>query len=204
MIINEEFTSYQGSGSLAGRHQRFVRLSGCSVPCPIRKQCDQQDALHATGGIEASPDDIVAGAVNSVGRGGFLHITGGEPLDQSEAVIELCGLAKKAGLLTHLQTSGLRRVPVPFDFVTISPKVVADKLVQRKAHELILIAAPWVTFDIAADLHRATRCFSYFVQPLEVDGELDWGRAVELANLLNQCGQNWGLTGQLHKQAGIQ
>ena len=40
LIINEIFSSIQGEGDFIGVPMDFVRLSGCNIKCPIKKQCD--------------------------------------------------------------------------------------------------------------------------------------------------------------------
>jgi organic radical activating enzyme len=139
-LVLEQFTSYQGTGHLLGVRQSFVRLAGCSVKtCPIRRYCDEPRALKRTRGALRSARSIVEAALEEVGEGGWLHVTGGEPTDQVDALSELCQVAHANGLRVHLQTSGVRAIEFPFDWLTVSPKVSADKLAQRYGHELVVV-----------------------------------------------------------------
>lgn len=202
MLIQEEFVSYQGSGALLGRRQYFVRFAGCEVKCPIRDVCDQPEALLKRNGYESRPQEVIDRAIESVGAGGWLHITGGEPLNQPRALLDLCDLAKKSGLRTHLQTSGTIAVPVPFDFITLSPKAIA--LQQVRSHEMILVFDPrWVNDEVAMELYTVTNCFHYYLMPLERDGVVNAMETVEFCEHMANQGQNWRITVQAHKTLGV-
>ena len=84
MKIAEVFTSIQGEGHLTGKVMHFIRTAGCDVDCPIRKECDEQEALKFTTGEEVSASDLVINALDAVGKGGWVCLTGGEPTSQPD------------------------------------------------------------------------------------------------------------------------
>ena len=60
-------------------------------------------------GMEAEPEGIFSEVLRDkifFGNGGGMTVTGGEPAAQSDAVIELCRLARDAGISTVIETSG--------------------------------------------------------------------------------------------------
>jgi len=75
--VFETFLSYQGSGSLTGTRQFFIRFSGCSVSCQIRKICDEPGALKF-GGKLISTSRLASIASMELHSGGWVQITGGE------------------------------------------------------------------------------------------------------------------------------
>ncbi len=194
--VNEEYVSFQGTGVLAGERQYFVRLQGCSVPCPIRAVCDEPYALPK-GGAGRVVSEVIDAAKTAVGEMGWVHITGGEPLDQREETISLVSEARKAGLRTHLQTSGLRPL-VDCDFVTVSPK--SGEIVATTGNEMILVLDSWVTPEVASSLYEETNFCTYFIQPLWGGDGREVARFVED---LNKRGLSWRLATQGHKVLGI-
>ena len=191
--LAEVFTSFQGTGHLTGVRQHFVRFAGCSVKCPIRDECDEPDALTRRGARTVDPEEIVAGAVKAVGQRGWLHVTGGEPTDQSEGLQRLVMLARESGLYVHVQTSGVRRVPVQWDWLTVSPKV--DEPLQTFGQEMIVVDDGCVEVDWLDHLRATTSFWSYYLCPL-------WGREMQsTAALAARAG--WDLTCQMHKHGGL-
>lgn len=178
--IQEQFNSYQGTGALAGTYQRFVRLAGCRVKCPLRVNCDQSDALDHNQGNEFSIDELIAEAQSS----GWLHITGGEPAEH-EHMVELCDRAISAGLLVQVQTSG--SIPIEWSqvpFVSVSPK---QRQILATPDEIVLVACDWMTDDFALDVTRNARC-EVFVIPEATDGVFNCGRMFELIGVLRSNG----------------
>ena len=194
--VLEEFVSIQGTGHLVGQPQYFVRLAGCSVmSCPIRQECDEPDALSRHLGQSEDAGEVALRAVREMGRGGWLHITGGEPFDQKEAVTQLGIDARRMGLRVHYQTSGAREVGVPYDWLTVSPKVAPGDLKVTTGSELVLLDTQ-VTIEEIRSMYRMTRFLHYFLQP--VHGR-DRRATIDKLLLADRCGLPWRFTDQMHK-----
>lgn len=210
--INEMFTSFQGTGSLAGQRQFFVRVQGCTVKCPIRHICDEPVALpvlkSSAGENLTSIDYIVEKALYEVGERGWMHITGGEPLDYLDAWKSLVSKAMSAGLRVQTQTSGMIDHGMPMGrlgCVTVSPKSDSAGLKLKHGTELVLVAAPWVSVRVAFDLMNSTSFDYYYIVPAHL-GRGKWSndKAVDLTEHLSLMGQTqWRLSHQLHKIFGI-
>lgn len=116
-LISETFTSIQGEGALAGIPSWFCRFSGCNLRCAW---CDTPYASWAPEGTRRSVDDLVIEAAASGTR--HAVITGGEPM-LFEAVVPLCGRLMAAGMHVTIETAGTFDRDVPFDLMSISPKL---------------------------------------------------------------------------------
>ena len=103
--IHEIFKTIQGEGYDTGLPCTFVRLYGCSVGCSF---CDQPQFLHET--RKMTIEDIVA-EVDSIGVK-YVCVTGGEPLEQKDALDMIKALADK-GYKVTVETSGV--VPLVLD-----------------------------------------------------------------------------------------
>jgi len=208
LSIAETFTSHQGTGSLAGQLQFFVRTQGCSVKCPIRHICDEPDALDDAGGQTMLVSEVVSAAIDAVGVGGWLHITGGEPLDNLDGWKSLVSAAMAAGLRVQTQTSGLVGHEMPIGRmgrITVSPKGPLERLKIRHGSELVLVAGPWVSPSIASSFMQGTSFDYYYIAPVCL-GKCKWDTrsAVDLIEHLWASGQpQWRLTHQLHKLFGV-
>jgi len=137
--IVEIFSSIQGEGKYVGCRQIFVRLSGCNLTCSY---CDTSDSrsLTAAGKIELTPggrDFIFASnpvpiplIVNQINKlllspHHSVSFTGGEPLCQVEALIEL---AKEVKGVRYLETNGTMpealRIVLPYvDIISMDIKL---------------------------------------------------------------------------------
>jgi 7-carboxy-7-deazaguanine synthase len=103
MLITEIFASIQGEGQRAGLPTAFVRLARCPYRC---SWCDSEHTF--TGGTPMSVDQVLE-AVSALGPLPNICITGGEPLVQRVAVLELVSrlLGDDAALRTvEIETSG--------------------------------------------------------------------------------------------------
>tara|TARA_B100000315_G_C14550431_1_gene575486 strand:+ start:717 stop:1382 length:666 start_codon:yes stop_codon:yes gene_type:complete len=97
--ISEIFKSIQGEGLHQGQSQVFVRFFGCSFEC---KYCDTKlDAYH-----EYTAEEILA-QINTYPESRCLSITGGEPLEQVDFLIDFFKSLKKLGKTIHLETNGI-------------------------------------------------------------------------------------------------
>jgi organic radical activating enzyme len=117
--IHEQFYTFQGEGTHAGRAAYFIRTFGCPVHCPW---CDSAGTWHPDYipkhinrlTAEAMADEVAHTQAE------FTVITGGEP-----AIHDLTALTEalhQIGQPTHLETSGAFPIRGTFDWITLSPK----------------------------------------------------------------------------------
>lgn len=103
--------SFESFGSVDGPGVRFVTfVSGCPMRC---KYCHNPDTWKM-GGDEYEAAEVLEKALkykNYWGKEGGITVSGGEPLMQAEFVGELFELAKKKGVNTCLDTSGVMFEP---------------------------------------------------------------------------------------------
>lgn len=195
--IVDEFVTVQGTGHLVGVPQYFVRLAGCSVySCPIRKECDERGALNPRAGEFVDPDELAKRATRRMGQGGWLHITGGEPFDQLEGLSRLSITAQRLGLRIHYQTSGTRKVDLPWDWITVSPKCETEDLQLKFGQEVVLVDRGHSLEELDS-LVKQTRFWFYYLQPL-------WGQdpkeTIEKVLQAQRKGIPFGFTDQMHKR----
>lgn len=99
--------STESLGTVDGPGLRFVVfLSGCPMRCAY---CHNPDTWQERSGKPMTVGEVMAelNGVKEFLRGGGLTCTGGEPLVQAEFVAELFEAAKKEGIHTCLDTSGI-------------------------------------------------------------------------------------------------
>jgi 7-carboxy-7-deazaguanine synthase len=207
--IAETFTSIQGEGHLTGKLMRFIRLAGCNVrTCqmhPINKPaapCDTDWSMSGTGDAER----LAAEALDEVGPNGWVCITGGEPLEQPEAVAALIAELKRRGLLVNIQTSGTHWVTCPWDWLTVSPK---GPLVQTFGNELKVVYRGQPDDELAT-LFDGSKFWNYQLMPLCSPGLLaghpvrfNTAETIAAVKRMNKRGQPWELTTQAHKWWGV-
>lgn len=206
MILSEPpFVTFQGTGRLAGTLQYFVRMAGCSVKCPLRKVCDEQAALSFEG-TKHDEQAVVDEAARVMGVGGWVHLTGGEPMEDPVAVRKVIQACRGRGLNLHLQTSGTRNLAgIEADWVTLSPKVRVDGLRAEYANEVVLVLdRSWIIdFGIVMGLLNRIHRNYFYLQPLYRDGENNMPEVLEWARKLNVMGYAVGVTDQMHKHWAI-
>lgn len=203
----ERFWTTQGTGHLVGMPQWFIRTAGCSVKCPIREVCDEPGALDLQAGKLLDVGQLADEALAEVGQGGWVHITGGEPCDQPEALTALGIELERRDLRIHLQTSGTLPIPIRTDWLTVSPKVSAAMLAWTWGQELIVVNDPaFITDDAVLRAYSVlTRFYDYYLCPLWKDGEATNAKeCFDTVKRLNKTGLRWRLTGQFHKYMGVQ
>jgi len=100
--------SYESMGTVDGPGIRFVVfLQGCPLRCKFCHNPDTWDIKEKK--IQESPEETLKKLKrykNYFGKKGGVTVTGGEPLVQSEYVLELFKLCKQEGIHTALDTSG--------------------------------------------------------------------------------------------------
>lgn len=112
--VFETFGSLQGESSYAGQRCFFIRLAGCRLRCAW---CDTLQAQAHDCGQAYTVEALVSMALASGIP--LVEVTGGEPLEQPEAVTLLQALAD-AGLQVLLETNGAEDASgVPAEVVRI-------------------------------------------------------------------------------------
>lgn len=206
MKIAETFTSLQGEGHLTGKLMRFIRLAGCSVKsCPLHPGnqariglCDTDWRFASTGDAE----QLATEALDEVGPNGWVSITGGEPMDQAEAVGALITELKRRGLQVNIQTSGTKWVACPWDWLTVSPKCSPADLAQTFGQEMKLVYTGQPDAEIQA-FYAHSKFWNYYLMPLWVHGTQNVAETIAAIKRLNRAGQPWELTTQAHKWWGV-
>lgn len=201
MRVSERFHSLQGEGRLTGTPMYFIRAQGCAVKCAIREVCDQPESLAFKGGEVFAPEVLAAQALAAVGPGGWVCLTGGEPVEQADfaAVVAAC---RNRGLRVNLQTSGMRDTDVRVDWCTVSPKAPADSLLMRAADELKVVYTGQAIEALLA-FHHQVSARDYFLQPCWRDGGCNQAETLAAVLELNRRGARFAFTAQWHKHLGV-
>lgn len=101
--LSEVFTSIEGEGVLAGTKTMFVRLAGCPLKC---HWCDTPYAIPMDSGDDVSIEEVKKIMAGELQPNTYkINFTGGEPLAQADAVIELAKFAKEKGVKTYLESA---------------------------------------------------------------------------------------------------
>jgi len=117
----ELFESIQGEGPSAGEPCLFVRLAGCSLHC---EWCDSRQAWEPR--VAESLDcDALAVRIRAAGPRRVV-LTGGEPLEQQPALVELLQLLP-AEVVLEVETNGTQ-VPRPELLARVALWNVSPKL----------------------------------------------------------------------------
>lgn len=130
-LAEEPVVTFNGEGVEVGKPIILVRTAGCNIGknCPF--ECDTRyswDEAYSDMWNTWDVDVLLAYLVNLAGEYKIdtVMITGGEPLVQKKAVLQLARGLRDYQLTTHLETNGtigLRDKEVwLFDYVYISPK----------------------------------------------------------------------------------
>lgn len=117
--IHEQFYSFQGEGTHAGKAAYFIRTFGCPVHCPW---CDSAGTWHpkyVPDKVQRVALDALASAA-AVTQAEFVVVTGGEPAIHD--LTPLVDALHELGLKAHLETSGAFPIRGDFDWITLSPK----------------------------------------------------------------------------------
>jgi len=100
--------SFESCGTVDGPGIRFVVfMQGCALRCQF---CHNPDTWDTTKGIEYTPDQLVDEIIKYKSymnySGGGVTFTGGEPLLQSEFILEVCKRCKEQDISVAIDTSG--------------------------------------------------------------------------------------------------
>lgn len=141
--ISEIFTSIEGEGIFVGKKTLFIRFSGCHLKC---KWCDTKYALPLDSGTEYQIDEIKDLIIRELQPFTYkVNFTGGEPLLQSDAIIELADFIKKqTNLKTYIESScfdsELFSKVLPFiDICKIEFKTDDSKVVENEEYDNLLL-----------------------------------------------------------------
>lgn len=193
--IMEQFYTIQGEGAFTGSPAYFIRTGGCDVGCVW---CDVKESWDASAHPETSVESLVQAALDSGTK--IVVITGGEPCmyDLNLLTKEL----RKAGLRTHLETSGVYPISGDWDWVCFSPKKFKKPLEQAYAEASELKVVVFHQSDIKwAESHaeQINKSAKLFLQP-------EWYKKDQyLPTILNYVREHpiWNLSLQTHKYIGI-
>ncbi len=146
--ISEIFTSIQGEGIYVGRRQAFIRLAGCRLRC---RYCDTKYAqvspahFRFEGASFANP--VEAAFVADLVQEREVSITGGEPLEQPDFLVDILKHLKRRFKTIYLETNGTRTLVLPrilpyIDVVSVDFKIpsVTGRRPFWKEHERFLRA----------------------------------------------------------------
>ncbi len=145
MQLCEVFSSVQGEGPFVGVSTLFVRFGECDLRCAwcdtakswkAPRECQFETArgsqqFRRVANPVSLEQVLEACDVLELARHRFVSLTGGEPLLQAEAVLELARAIRKRGPRVHLETHGaapdaLEAVVSEIDVVSMDWKLGSD------------------------------------------------------------------------------
>lgn len=202
--LAETFTSIQGEGHLSGKRMFFIRFAGCSVTsCALHPANENLcDTDWRSRFIADDLEVLATQALMEVGRSGWVSITGGEPSDQFEAMNELAGEIRRLGMQLNIQTSGVRIIPCPWDWLTVSPKGMRKQIAQNFGQELKIIYRGQSLNELR-DWYESTKFWNYYLQPCWIGDGCNMTETVEAIHAAAREGLPYELSAQVHKWAGI-
>ena len=116
-VVKGYIHSRESFGTVDGPGIRYVLfMQGCPMRCLY---CHNPDTWNMSGGEEVEAEDIIAEVQKNrafYSKGG-ITVTGGEPLMQTEFVLELFRLAHKLGIHTCIDTSGVTYSPTNKEYL---------------------------------------------------------------------------------------
>src|SRR5512133_1982792 len=113
--VVEEFFSLQGEGYNTGKAAYFIRLGGCDMGC---WWCDVKESWDASLHPLTMTDSIVERVLQYPAK--QVVVTGGEPVLYN--LDYLCQELKSRGVVTFLETAGVRKITGEWDWICLSPK----------------------------------------------------------------------------------
>jgi len=192
--VMEHFYTLQGEGAHAGKAAYFIRLGGCDVGC---HWCDVKDSWDA----EKHPlTDIEKLAKEAIDLSKTIVITGGEPLMWN--LDFLTKKLKEFGATIHIETSGAYSLSGQIDWITLSPKKLAEVQtdVLENASELKCII-------FNNDDFRFAEKYAELVNPnAKLYLQVEWGKRDKMSQkVVDYVKQNpkWQVSVQTHKYLDI-
>ena len=193
--VMEHFYTLQGEGVFQGKAAYFIRLGGCDVGCVW---CDVKDSWDSGKHPLWLIDDLVAEVKATPTE--IVVITGGEPLMHDLAA--LTAALKKAGVRTHMETSGSSPLSGTWDWITLSPKKFKAPLPEVLPHASELKVVVYNKSDFAWAEQWAAQVSpqcKLFLQP-------EWSRADAVTPMLIdyiKAHPKWQLSLQIHKYINV-
>lgn len=193
--LMEDFYTIQGEGFYQGSAAYFIRLGGCKVRCVW---CDVKDSWDEDAHAKVEVSQLVEKAKSSGCK--IVVITGGEPTMHN--LSHLTSELKKAGLRTHLETSGAYSLTGTWDWVCFSPKkfMPPHPSVAALADELKVVIFHKSDFAWAEDFAKLVKpgC-ELFLQP-------EWSKEKEVLPMLVEyvkANPQWKISAQIHKYIDV-
>lgn len=191
----ETFYSVQGEGFYAGAPAFFIRLGGCDVGCVW---CDVKESWDAEAHSVQTVEELTAMAKSSGAP--ICIITGGEPLMYHLEPITTA--LQKAGIRTHLETSGAHPISGHWDWITLSPKKFKEPVdgIHLQANELKTVAYH------RSDLEWATRHAARVSEHCLLYMQPEWSKRDEMQPLIFdfvKTHPRWRISLQTHKYLGV-
>lgn len=204
LMLAEKFTSIQGEGHLTGKRTFFIRFAGCAVTsCSLHPSNDDLCDTDWSPKLVVTDISVLADdALRNIGVGGWVSLTGGEPSDQFEAMNSLAGEIRRRGLQLNIQTSGVRIIPCPWDWLTVSPKGTLKQIRQNFGQELKIVYRSQ-TIDELREWYEGTKFWNYYLMPLWSGDRCNMAETIEAVHAAGRAGLPFELTTQVHKWAGI-
>lgn len=191
----ESFYSIQGEGYHTGKSAFFIRLAGCDIGC---SWCDVKESWDTENSKSRSVKELVDEAVSHGAQ--RVIITGGEPTMYN--LDELTSGLQKAGIKTHLETSGVYPITGLWDWICVSPKKFKSPLPEEmsKADELKIVIVNKSDFKWAEEhsIKVGKKCKLY-LQP-------EWDKSELINSSINNYVKDypqWRISLQTHKYMNI-
>lgn len=137
----EIFTSLEGEGVLYGTKTLFVRLAGCPFTCFY---CDTKESLPMDSGQEYEISDACALIEKNLADKTYkVNFTGGDPLVQAEAVVEMAKFIQTKKIPTYLESScydskKFAKVLPFIDYIKIELKTKDSDFVDAKHYSTLI------------------------------------------------------------------
>ena len=193
--VMEDFYTIQGEGYHQGRAAYFIRLGGCDVGCVW---CDVKESWDLAKFEKFDIEDLVQKVKQTPAL--VVVVTGGEPLMHNLDAFTL-GL-QKAGLKTHIETSGAHPLSGSWDWICLSPKKFKAPLPEILSHanELKVVIFNKSDFEWAEKYAGlVSRQCKLYLQP-------EWSKAPQVTPLIIdyiKAHPQWELSLQIHKYINV-
>lgn len=171
VLVKEIFTSIQGEGSFVGYNQLFIRFSNCNLNC---NYCDTD---FKTDLKEYTKEELVK-IVNETKNIHSVSLTGGEPLTETDFLIEFLPLLHKK---IYLETNGtlpqnLNKIINFIDIISMDIKLNST----TKSGDFFIVHEKFI--EIAINAKKEIFLKTVFDENI-TDEEIN--KTVELANKYN-------------------